>query len=248
MADTKASNGILTACRGECGRFPTVIIHGIGQSELYILDENGNRKLHANGKPVFAWPPEPDTKSMVKSLKKPLLKMLFTQRDKGFSDSVSAAIAGIFAPVSTGQDGKPLHNLELVRYPTSVARCSENHLYYFAYSSFGNNLEIAQELYTFLQQVKRETGHDKINLAPVSLGATIANALLEFYPQVADDLNRVVYVVPALDGSRIVGDIFTGNLSFDDKSLYNEMFPSFVSGYAGYLMNILIAERIFSGL
>lgn len=261
MADTKASNGILTACRGECGRFPTVIIHGIGQSELYILDENGNRKLHANGKPVFAWPPEPDTKSMVKSLKKPLLKMLFTQRDKGFSDSVSAAIAGIFAPVSTGQDGKPLHNLELVRYPTSVARCSEkekafiyscihledytqaageDHLYYFAYSSFGNNLEIAEELYTFIQQVKRETGHDKINLAPVSLGATIANALLEFYPQVADDLNRVVYVVPALDGSRIVGDIFTGNLSFDDKSLYKEMFPSFVSGYAGYLMNILI--------
>jgi len=260
-ADNKPNDGILTACRGVCYYFPTVIIHGIGQSELYILDENGNRKLHTNGKPVFAWPPEPDTKSIVKSLKKPLLKTVFTQKDNGFSDKVSGAIASIFSPVATGLDGKPLHSLELVKYPGSVARCSEkekefiyscihledytqaageDHLYYFAYSSFGSNLEIAEELYTFIQQVKRETGHDKINLAPVSLGATIANALLEFYPQVYDDLNRVVYVVPALDGSRIAGDIYTGNLSIDDKSLYKDLFPSFASGYAGYLMNILI--------
>ncbi|MEI6578795.1 MAG: hypothetical protein WCN92_04950 [Eubacteriales bacterium] len=261
MADNKLNEGILTGCRGKCGHFPTVIIHGIGQSELYALDETGNRKLHANGKPVVAWPPDADIKSITKNLKKPLLKTLLAQKDKGFSDIASGAIADIFASIATGPDGNAENNLELVRYPSSVARCTpegkdfiyscihlesytkvagEDHLYYFAYNSFGNNLSIAQELYDFIQKVKMVTGHDKINLAPISLGATIANSLLEFYPQVYDDLNRVVYVVPALDGSRIVGDIYTGNLSFDDKSLYKDLFPSFASGYAGYLMNILI--------
>jgi hypothetical protein len=257
----KPDDGILTGCRGKCGFSPTVIVHGIGQSELYILDENGNRKLHANGKPIFAWLPEPDMKSLGNRLKRPLIRTILTQKDKGFSDSVSAAIAGIFAPVSTGPDGRPLNGLELVRYPSSVARCGEkekrfiyscihlddyaqaageDHLYYFAYSSFGNNLEIASELYEYIQKVKRETGHDKINLVPISLGGTIANALLEFHEKVYDDLNRVVYVVPALDGSRIAGDIFTGDLAFDGKSLYKDLFPSFAPGYTGYLINILL--------
>ncbi len=261
MADMKPNDGLLTQCRGKCGKFPTVIVHGIGQSELYVLDEAGNRKLHANGKPVFAWPIDADMKSIAKSLKRPLIKTLLTQQDKGFSDIAAGAVAGLFAPAATGPDGKPVNKLELVRYPYSVAHCSaeeksfiyncvhldayaqaagEDHLYYFAYSSFGNNLEIAAELYAYIQQVKRETGHDKINLVPISLGGTIANALLEFHEEVYDDLNRVVYVVPALDGSRIVGDIYTGNLSFDDISLYKNMFPSFSSGYTGYLMNILI--------
>ncbi len=261
MADHKPNDSILTQCRGNCNISPTIIVHGIGQSELYALDETGKRKYHANGKPVFAWPIDADKKSVLKSLRKPLLRTLISQKDKDFSDAAAGAVADIFAPAATNPDGKAVHKLELVRYPGSVARCSEaekkfiydcihldayartageDHLYYFAYSSFGNNLEIAEELYEYIQQVKRETGHDKINLVPISLGGTIANALLEFHKQVYDDINRMVYVVPALDGSRIAGDIFTGNLNFDDISLYKEMFPSFAAGYAGYLMNILI--------
>ena len=57
----------------------------------------------------------------------------------------------------------------------------ENHLYYFAYNSFGNNSEITDELYNFIGQIKRETGHDKINVVAISLGGTIANSLFDRY-------------------------------------------------------------------
>ncbi len=116
----------------------------------------------------------------------------------------------------------------------------EDHLYYFAYDSFGNNLSITDELYAYIQQVKLETGHDKVNLVPVSLGGTIANSLFEFYPEVYNDLNRVLFIVPALDGSNIIGDVYTNNLSLEDEMLYRDLFPSFLDGYLGYLINILM--------
>ncbi|MBQ4603182.1 MAG: hypothetical protein IJB16_01130, partial [Clostridia bacterium] len=82
--------------------------------------------------------------------------------------------------------------------------------------------DIVCELYDFIQMVKAETGHDKVNIVPISMGGSIANGLLEYYPQVVNDLNKVVYIVPALNGSSIVGDLYTKNLAFfDTEFLYN---------------------------
>ena len=54
------------------------------------------------------------------------------------------------------------------------------------------------------------------------MGGSIANALFEYYPQVMNDLNKVVYIVPALNGSTIVGDLYTKNFTFLDADyLYN---------------------------
>lgn len=255
------NDGILTHCGGNCAHAPSIILHGIGQSELYELDENGNRKLDKNGKEVTAWPPTVDTDALIASLALPLVTSLLTQRDCGLSDTGAKVAAEVFASNANGPDGQKISRTELVRYPYSVDKCTEkekkfiyssmslnyytevageDHLYYFAYDSFGNNLSITEELYVYIQQVKLETGHDKVNLVPVSLGGTIANSLFEFYPEVYKDLNRVVYIVPALDGSNIIGDVYTNNLSLEDEMLYRDLFPSFMDGYLGYLINILL--------
>ncbi|HOU09378.1 MAG TPA: hypothetical protein PL044_00900 [Clostridiales bacterium] len=261
-ASKTAKDGVLTTCGGNCGHAPSIIIHGIGQSETYLLDENGNRKLDKNGKEITAWPFTVDQDALVKTLAGPLVKSLLLQRDCGLSKAAYQAVTDVFHANGSDLNGNPVENIELVRYPSSVARCSEkeknfiyssmrldsyasiageDHLYYFAYNSLGNNLQIAQELYDYIQNVKAETGHDKVNIVPVSLGGTIANSLLEYYPEVYDDLNRVVYIIPALDGSAIVGDVYTGNLGLDDQNFYKDLFPSlFDDGdYMGYLINIL---------
>ena len=75
--------------------------------------------------------------------------------------------------------------------------------------------------------VKEETGHDKVNIVPISMGGSLANGLLDYFPQVMDDLNKVVYIVPALNGSTIVGDLYTKNFAFFDKEfLYNGFLES----------------------
>ncbi len=258
---SSAKDGCLTACGGTCAYCPTIVIPGISQSETFLLDDNGSRMLDKNGKAMTSYPPSVNVDDVISKLAWPLAKTLITQKDRGFTDTAAEVVGDVFSSLATGLDTQPVKKIEVVKYPQSVARCSEHdkhfiysciplqsyaaaagedHLYFLGYNSFGNNLEIAKELYDLIQQVKKETGHDKVNLAPVSLGATITNTLLEYYPDVYSDLNKVIYIVPALDGSMIVSDIFKGNLSTGDEMLYKDLFPSLFNGYLPYLINVAI--------
>jgi hypothetical protein len=261
IKSVSADPGILTECGGSCSHYPTIIVPGIGQGQVFLLDEEGNRKTNEDGSPATAWPIQVDSDTLIKDLAFPLAKMLITQKDNGFTDFAAKTVANAFAANATDANGQPVNRVEVVKYPRSVAACSpedrkfiysnipvqgfsavagEDHLYYLGYNSFGNNLDIAGELYELIQLVKRETGHDKVNIAPISLGSTIAVSLLEFYPQVYDDLNKIIFIVPALDGTALVGDIYKGNLSLDDESLYRDLLPSLMDGYLGYLLNIVL--------
>ncbi len=260
-AKAAAGGEVLTQCGGDCGHCPTIVIPGISQTETFLLDENGNRMFTADGKPMMSYPPSVESDALVKTLAWPLARTLITQKDNGFTDVAANVVEDVFSSLATGLDTQPVRSVEVVKYPQSVARCSahdksyiysciplqtysslagEDHLYFLAFNSFGNNLEVAQELYDMIQLVKRETGHSKVNLCPISLGATITNSLLEFYPQVYDDINKVVFIVPALDGSAIVSDVFKGNLSLGDEMLYKDLFPSLFGGYLPYLINVAL--------
>lgn len=255
------ADGVLTECGGNCGHCPTIVIPGISQTETFLLDDNGNRMFTEDGKPMTSYPPTVDVDALVQTLAWPLAKTLITQKDNGFTDVAADVVEDVFSSLATGLDTQPVRNVEVVKYPQSVARCDahdksyiysciplqtyssiagEDHLYFLAFNSFGNNLEVAQELYDMIQLVKRETGHSKVNLCPISLGATITNSLLEFFPQVYDDINKVVFIVPALDGSAIVSDVFKGNLSLGDEMLYKDLFPSLFGGYLPYAINVAL--------
>ncbi len=256
------ANGCYTACKGECGHTPSIILHGIGQSQTYVCDENNVPLVDAKGKTITGWPIYVDTDYAIKKLLFPLLLMLITQHDLGFTDKAEQVMAELLKWNRCDENGKPIYNVQTVKYPYSLARCTqgeknyiynciplqtytaaagEDHLYYFAYNSFGNNIDICDELYAFIEQVKRETGHDKVNLVPISLGGTVANGLLEYHPDVIDSLDRVVYIIPALNGSNIIGDLFKNNLSTSGEMVYEKMFPLLTEDeVTGNLINILI--------
>lgn len=230
--------------RGGNGEFyPTIIIPGLGQSNVWLLDDDGNYVLDKDGKRVNCFPAYVQTDKVIKKALLPLLLTLITQRDIGLSKALADAVELCFSINASDVEGNPKANIEVEKYPYSVAECSEyereqiynsvplddfdmrmpeNLLYYFSYNSFGDNISIVNELYDFIQKVKRETGYDKVNIVPISLGGTVANGLLEYYPRVKDELHKVIYIVPALDGSTIVGDVFNGELTFYDADyLYN---------------------------
>ena len=62
--------------------------------------------------------------------------------------------------------------------------------------------------------VMEQTGHNKVNLVPISQGGTFANAIFEYHPDIMDVLHKVIYIVPALDGSTIIGDVFNARINF----------------------------------
>ena len=59
---------------------------------------------------------------------------------------------------------------------------------------------------------------------------------------ISEDINRIVYVIPALDGSLLVGEIYQYGLLDDNIELYSKMMPALMGAdeMAGYLVNIVL--------
>ena len=105
-------------------------------------------------------------------------------------------------------------------------------------------------VYELIKIAKEETGHDKVNLVPISQGGSLENALMQIYKDkgesFADDVNRVCYVVPAADGAFVLGDIYRYGLIDDDDALYGYMLPALLGQeqeLLAYAITILL--RIF---
>lgn len=254
-----------TTCGGDCENCPTIVIPGIGQSNVWLLDEDGNYVLDEDNDKIGCFPGYFPVMPIVKIALVPILFSLLLQRNIGLNKAVDKIVELGFGMNISDNQGNDSGLIEVEKYPYSLAECNEyekdeiynnvpiqgladivgeDHLYYFAYNSFGNNIAIVNELYQFIQQVKAETGHDKVNIVPISLGGTIANGLLDYYPEVYKELNKVVYIVPALDGSTIVGDVYKKDLTFLDKEqLYHTFLEPLMEESQAKLIEV--ALRLF---
>ena len=258
-----------------CDVCPTVVVPGIFQSDVRFYDENGSEKLNSAGekysKPFFMEASNDIVKDALENALLPIAKMLITQRDK---DSKSAqAIADVlgramFSNIKLDEYGRPVKDIRATEYNTSLANLSEedreyalnqipleeyvekvglDHLYFFSYVSTGNIKATAERLFDLIQIAKRETGHDKVNLLPISQGGSLFNALMQVYIDkgldFSDDVNRVCFIVPASDGAAVLGDIYRYGLLDDDDALYGYIFPSLLDDdqqALAYLINIIL--------
>ncbi len=267
---------ILTECKGNCDQCPSLVIPGIFQSEVFLYDENGEIAVNADGQQYEAPFYLESTMDIVKvALSKalvPLIMALVLQRDVAdmLATNVGEAIGEILMTnIKCDENGDPIKNIRATKYPTSVEYLSEHdrehildnvplqkyievagadHLYFFSYYSLGNMIDTTEELYDYIQMIKKQTGHDKINIVPISQGGSIANMLLQMYKDkgrdISEDINRIVYVVPAKNGSSLVGEIIEYGLLDDDEAIYSYMIPKLLEGdWYSYLINF--ALRIF---
>lgn len=199
---------------------PCVILPGIGQSKVEMVDKNGS-------KIKMAWPIDVDGEEVLGQLKGPLMKMMLFRKDAGFSDKIASIVRDIVDPIASLPDGKMRNRLKVVEYPYSLAECTpderryiykmvplqmlsekigEENLFFFSYNSFGDTYETAEHLSEFIDMVKAKTGSDKVNLVPVSLGGALSTAYFQLYAH-KKDVKRVMYFVAALGGSHLIADI-----------------------------------------
>ncbi len=129
-----------------------------------------------------------------------------------------------------------------------------DHAYYYAYSSFGNILDSAAGLNEYIDMVKYQTGHDKVDLVFISLGGTIADVYLSKYID-KSEVGRIILAACALDGSYLLGDLMGGKTSFADGTvLYNDLIPNIVElvgeeymalAYLGNVIARAIPQEVF---
>ncbi|MBR6532024.1 MAG: hypothetical protein IKT61_05930 [Clostridia bacterium] len=260
-------------CDGDCGQCPSLVVPGIFQSETFLYDENGEIAVNADGNPYEAPFYLESTGEIVKvavaRLLVPLIMALGFQHD--FFDLLATqagkAIGDILMEnIKCDENGKVIKDIRATKYNASFAELSEHdqkhildnvplqkyidiaggdHLYYFSYHSLGNMIDTVEELYDYIQMIKEQTGHDKINIVPISQGGSLANMLLQMYKDkgrdISEDINRIVYVVPAKNGSTLVGEIIEYGLLDDDEAIYSYMIPRLLEGeWSSYLINMVL--------
>ena len=202
----------------------------------------------------------------------PLLLTLITQIDWGgkLADNVADVLGETLGgKVKCDSNGDFIRNVKADYYDGSIADlraqgrtddikfiydqiplqeyadvCGEDHLYYFSYESLGNINKIVDKLYTLIQKAAENSPTGKVNIIPISQGGTLANDLLDRYPQVGEVVDKIIYIVPALDGTVLLGEIYEKGFIDDDEALYSEIFPQLLDGdetsWTGSLINIVL--------
>ena len=200
----------------------------------------------------------------------PIAELLINQEDK--DQMAANAVADVLCETLLGKQkldetGHFVNDIRATQYNASFDQLSESDqntvlehfpmeyyiehagadkLYIFSYASLDNMIDIANRLYNYIQFVKEDSGYDKVNIVPISQGGSVANALMEIYNEkgrsLAEDINKMVFAVPALDGSTLVGEILEFGLIDEDNEIYCEMLPALLGedNMLSYAVNIIL--------
>ncbi len=243
---------------------PVVLIHGIGQNNTYVVDDEGNRLTDSDGKTITGWPLSVDIGAMLKQVLVPLLKSVITRTDAGLSEGMEQGAYDLLYAVHKDSNGVYENNIEVPCYECSMADMpedirstyyrrlpvqgcgeiiGEDNLYFFGYDSLGDITATTEKLHDFITNVVLpQTGAKQVNLCPVSLGGTVALSYMDMYKEDYNLIKKIVYIVPALDGSDIVGDLLTDNLStYDNDALYGDVLVGLMGdNFTTYLVSMLL--------
>lgn len=126
-----------------------------------------------------------------------------------------------------------------------AAIIGEENLFFYTFSLFGDPMTSADNLDAYIDMVLEKTGAEKVNLLPISLGGTIFTAFAEKFTD-TDKVNSIVNVVPVLNGTQVVDDMYFRNFNREGDFWYQELFPLVIGEFTEYgdmigsLVNLLI--------
>lgn len=242
---------------------PVIIVHGMSQNNTYLLDEDGEWIPDDTGY-VTAWPLEFDISALIKLALPELIESIITRQDKGLSQVMHDAPAQALYVIPKDSEGNYINDVEVPCYEYPMSELpeevkaeyysflpiqelgeivGEDNVYYFGYDSIGDVVSETEKLHDYIHNVVLpQTGASQVKLCHISLGGTIAVNYLETYPEDYELIKKMVFVVPAIDGSDIIGDLITNNLSFyDSELLYNDILPDLLGDtYLAYILNMVL--------
>ena len=243
---------------------PVIIVHGMSQNNTYLVDENGEWVPDETGY-VTGWPLEIDVMPLIKRALPNMLASIVTRHDIGLTEAMYEGTYNALSLIEKDNNGKyinnivtPCYEMPMSELPEAVKEeyynflpiqelseiIGEDDVYYFGYDSLGDVMHETEKLHHYIHDVVLpKSPNGQVKICPISLGGTIAINYLETYPEDYELIKKMVFVIPAIDGSDIIGDLFTGNLSvfYDDNTLYEDLLVTLLGDtYLAYLLNIVL--------
>ncbi len=250
--------------------YPTIVLPGISQSQSYLADENGEPVVNANGTELSGGLMIIDDENLVgkamNTLFVPAVSTLLAQRDRGITDAIYKFMCDLFYVQKSNPDGTTAENIKTVTFNTSVAEMSEKdrndffralpmqeyaeivgneNLYLFAFPLLGNPIDNGKNLQDYIDFVKADSGKDKVNLCPVSLGGTVLTAWANSGVANFGDVDKIINIVSLLDGADVIADFIARDFILEDQFIHSDFFPKIMKemngdATVGYILNIAL--------
>ena len=210
-----------------CGTAPVVYVRGFGGG-IFKVEEDGSLTN------AFAF----DGDKIVPLIDDIVLAVfsLAFGNAKLFSKSADAILTGIMGDLMCTSEGESVYKIiPEPSAPTDVdkhkdftldndAEAREDAMYNFEYDWRLDPMVIADDLNTYIEEVKKTTGHDKVVIKCHSEGNCIAAAYLYKYGY--KSVEKFCFTAAAFNGINLVGQLFTKDLTLEDKG---EQIGAFVS-------------------
>lgn len=261
----------VTASAGDSGyvadydtETPVIIVHGMSQNNTYLVDENGEWVPDETGY-VTGWPLEIDVMPLIKRALPNMLLSILTRKNVGLTEAMYEGTYNALSLIEKDNDGKYINNIEVPCYEMPMSELpedvkeeyytflpiqelseivGEDDVYYFGYDSLGDVMYETEKLHHYIHDVVLpKSPNGQVKLCHISLGGTIAINYLETYPEDYELIKKMVFVIPAIDGSDIIGDLLTGNLSvfYDDNTLYEDLLVTLLGETPlAYVLNMVL--------
>lgn len=212
-----------------CGKTPLVLVSGMNTFPL-VLD-----KGTATEKQVF--PPSIDIKSILLKAVPGLLSAAIFRDWNKFGDAFIPLATDLLEPAAFNPDGTSKYNVTTATFPKSLAnypglasggnefgmlhtacdKLGADHTYFFNYDWRADPVANAADLKDYIENVKTETRHSKVDIAACSLGAAQILAYMAEYG--TDDLESCVFLSPMLSGAYIASECMTNKIEIDSVAL-----------------------------
>ncbi len=235
----------------DCGTSPIIQVRGVGET---LYDENGDEIFSAENIIAGILPIIPQ-----------LADYLITQNNDSLVSAVKTALGTIFGPVQFDSNGQrtsvvsvncssaPVETYmdfdselsdEQTLAKMSYQKLGDKHSYYFTYDWTDNPYNTADKLHQYIQEVKAQSGHDKVSLCCESMGGIMGNVYLAVYGY--EDIDNFVMSNSAFNGLEMMGQLFIGNPEIDGEALAR-MISQYIRGnveYGSLLVYLPIFEQL----
>lgn len=241
----------------ESAKTPVILIPGFCQSETKVYDENGEYLGDISSFDLSKL----DINKIVSSLATSIASSAITGSDAELSKKAQNIMRESFKPFSLNDDGSPVYNRVVRRFDKPYSRLSyeeksivyshvqldglrsyDDVRYYYTYDSFGSIKAAADGLHEYLHNVVlAQTGASKVNIVPISQGGTVLIQYLASYPEDYKYIKKIVNMIPAFDGSQLVGDVMLDNVRiYDIERLHSEILPYLLDGDTAYKVSLAL--------
>ena len=216
-----------------CGHAPVIQVRGIGET---LYDADGNEIFSTSNIVSGILPIIPQLGEF----------LLDTTNVELFVGAAESAVKTIFGPVmydrnaarlakdadgneaviSVKCDSRPVEDyMNFDSNLTEEGKLSkalyeelgDDHVYFFTYDWTGNPVQIVKDLDKFIDEVKKQSGHDKVSINAESMGGAITSLYIDTYGQ--SDIENLVMANSAFNGLEMLGQLFTGNVNIDSEAL-----------------------------